>query len=104
MTLFPGPCLYNGLKKETTCRNKRIHVFFWGIALNEIIILGSEAVAGSAELGFVKEEFLEVKLECEDETENSGDIDHQTKTNRQGNSHKLSKYNYILLSYFSSYF
>ena len=61
------------------------HSYFLGdIAPYENVILGSEAVAGSAELGFVKEEFLEVKLECGDETENSGNIDHQTKSNRQG--------------------
>ena len=45
-------------------------------------------MAGSAELGFVKEEFLEVKLECQDEMETSGNGDHQTTAKQQGNKKK----------------
>ena len=48
--------------------------------LANYIIIGPEPVAGCTELGFIKEEFLEVKLECEDETETSLNDYHLTST------------------------
>ena len=62
-------------------------IYIYLLSPTKFNYIGSEPVAGCTELGFVREEFLEVKLECPDETETCVIVnsDHQTSTNRQGN-------------------
>ena len=65
-------------------------IYIYLLSPTKFNYIDSEPVAaGCTELGFVREEFLEVKLECPDETETCVIVnsDHQTSTNRQGNQY-----------------